>query len=286
MCWRPVLSVCRSQFHCDHLTYQPCFCHIMCFAVNSATKDKQPDPKRSAIRNSWVTTKVFTSYHAGYYFVISSKFLHPHFRSTHSWRFHCFHFRPPSIWLVCSFCRVGQLGLDGLGGEEDTNAAPAHYRVWRRREWRRERAALRQRAASATKARASHFMLVCVHRHHGSTNNIILPNLLSDLFQNVYSQISTLHLRVGNIKYRVMPHKNSLGIITERKVYIWVPPTLGLKKHYPTSDAVGLKGLNIDCTFLAQVTEPVNMQTGGTTPQIIENEIPKVFGDSKILHKT
>lgn len=51
-------------------------------------------------------------------------------------------------------CRIGQLGLDGLGGEEDTNAAPAHYRVRGRRQRRRQRAALRQRARRAAAPRA------------------------------------------------------------------------------------------------------------------------------------
>lgn len=53
-------------------------------------------------------------------------------------------------------CRVGQLGVNGLGGEEDINAAPAHYRVRGRRQRRRERAALRQRARRAAAARAPH----------------------------------------------------------------------------------------------------------------------------------
>lgn len=58
-------------------------------------------------------------------------------------------------------CRVGQLGIDGFGGEEDTNAAPAHYRVRGRRKRRRLRAPLGQRATvRQAQTRLSYFLSV------------------------------------------------------------------------------------------------------------------------------
>lgn len=54
------------------------------------------------------------------------------------------------------FFRVGQLGINGLRGEEDTNAAPANYRVRGRRQRRRQRAAFWQRARGEATAYAPH----------------------------------------------------------------------------------------------------------------------------------
>lgn len=58
------------------------------------------------------------------------------------------------------YYRIGQLGLNGLGGEEDINAAPAHYRVRERRERRCKRTTFRQRVSYTAQTSTSYYLLV------------------------------------------------------------------------------------------------------------------------------
>lgn len=64
----------------------------------------------------------------------------------------------PTKWTLYS--RVGQLGLNGLGGEEDINAAPAHYRIRERRKRWRERTTFRQRVRYTAQTYTSYYLLV------------------------------------------------------------------------------------------------------------------------------
>lgn len=85
--------------------------------------------------------------------VFVAQYRYTHYSSTSSIRYLIL-----TKWTL--YCRIGQLGLNGLGGEEDINAAPAHYRVRERRERRCERPTFRQRVRYTAQTCTPYYLLV------------------------------------------------------------------------------------------------------------------------------